>query len=34
MNFVERVLLLRDSSNIEKISLTCEVLSDESRINS
>ncbi|XVF27834.1 hypothetical protein REPUB_Repub14bG0143300 [Reevesia pubescens] len=34
MNFVERVLLLCESPNIEEFSLICEVLSDESRINS
>uniref|UniRef100_A0A5B6Z4A4 F-box domain-containing protein n=1 Tax=Davidia involucrata TaxID=16924 RepID=A0A5B6Z4A4_DAVIN len=33
MNFVDRVLLLRDFSNIQRFSLSCNVLSDELRIN-
>ncbi|KAF3956376.1 hypothetical protein CMV_018490 [Castanea mollissima] len=33
MDFVERVLLLRDYSTITKFSLTCNVLYDSSRIN-
>lgn len=33
MNFVERVLMLRDSSDIEYFALACDVLCDASRIN-
>ncbi|KAK9283995.1 hypothetical protein L1049_012254 [Liquidambar formosana] len=33
LSFVERVLLLHDFSNVEKFSLTCDVLYDASRIN-
>ncbi|XVF27835.1 hypothetical protein REPUB_Repub14bG0143400 [Reevesia pubescens] len=33
MNFVERTLLLHDSSNLRRILLECHVLSDGSRIN-
>ncbi|GMY36933.1 F-box/FBD/LRR-repeat protein At5g56420-like isoform X1 [Fagus crenata] len=33
MNFVERVLLLRDSSNIKEFTLCCDVLCDASRVN-
>ena len=33
MNFVERVLMLRDSSDIKYFALACDVLCDASRIN-
>ncbi|GMY39431.1 F-box/FBD/LRR-repeat protein At5g56420-like, partial [Fagus crenata] len=33
MNFVERVLLLRDSSDIKRFTLCCDVLFDTSHVN-
>ncbi|OMO72904.1 hypothetical protein CCACVL1_17534 [Corchorus capsularis] len=33
MNFVQRVLLLRDSSDMKKFTLSCDVLSDASRVS-